>query len=285
MKSHRRAGQPVQQVHTNPQRKRGPRDCSPSLARRAGLIAGCWVAALLLPAGSVLYGQSTPFAENDRTIGGSFGLGRDVGGGFQGTTGARDSAAGTNRVDRTGRFGSRSGTRNSSDDSAGSPQRIDRSKTSAGSNPLAPRGINVRAGDPALGQGTPGAADRLAVITDNAVFSPLFDRSDGNRLNQTKASSERRPQYIARMASVSLPPPTGVDDLTTRTDTVTVIQQSLAGLYVESIEVELDGGTAVLRGTVASESDRRVAERTAKLEPGVRQVRNELVVAAPAGDR
>lgn len=44
------------------------------------------------------------------------------------------------------------------------------------------------------------------------------------------------------------------------------------------IEVTMEGRTAVLRGKVASEADRQLAEDLAMLEPAVRAVRNELVV-------
>jgi osmotically-inducible protein OsmY len=46
-------------------------------------------------------------------------------------------------------------------------------------------------------------------------------------------------------------------------------------------QITVEGDTVVLRGTVESESQRRVLERFVLLEPGVMQVRNDLVVAAP----
>jgi len=48
------------------------------------------------------------------------------------------------------------------------------------------------------------------------------------------------------------------------------------------ISALVEGQTAVLRGTVPTESDRQLAEALAKLEPGVMAVRNELVVGTPA---
>jgi osmotically-inducible protein OsmY len=48
------------------------------------------------------------------------------------------------------------------------------------------------------------------------------------------------------------------------------------------VNVQLDGKTAVLRGTVASDHDRDLAAQMAMLEPGVSQVRNELQVAGSA---
>jgi hypothetical protein len=51
---------------------------------------------------------------------------------------------------------------------------------------------------------------------------------------------------------------------------------------VGPIQVEFAGTTAVLRGTVASEADRQLAEGLARLEPEVQGVVNELEVAAPS---
>ena len=48
------------------------------------------------------------------------------------------------------------------------------------------------------------------------------------------------------------------------------------------VNVSLVGQTAVLRGTVATEAERQLAEGVARLEPGVMAVRNELVVASEA---
>jgi hypothetical protein len=53
---------------------------------------------------------------------------------------------------------------------------------------------------------------------------------------------------------------------------------------VGPMEATLEGKTAVLRGIVASEADRDLAEALALMEPGVRDVRNELVVD-PSGAR
>jgi len=56
----------------------------------------------------------------------------------------------------------------------------------------------------------------------------------------------------------------------------------IAGLSrLGPIQATLEGRTAVLRGTVASEADRQLAEGLARLEPEVMAVRNELVVGNP----
>ncbi|MBW8884181.1 MAG: BON domain-containing protein [Planctomycetia bacterium] len=48
------------------------------------------------------------------------------------------------------------------------------------------------------------------------------------------------------------------------------------------IEATLEGTTAVLRGRVATEADRQLADGLARLEPGIVAVRNELVVGSAA---
>lgn len=50
------------------------------------------------------------------------------------------------------------------------------------------------------------------------------------------------------------------------------------------VNVTVDGRTATLRGQVATEYDRIVAERFVRMEPGISQVANELVVAQRSTD-
>lgn len=59
------------------------------------------------------------------------------------------------------------------------------------------------------------------------------------------------------------------------------LQVCLANRVSGQIEVSLEGRTATLQGMVASESDRALVQRMLLFEPGVSQVRNELVVQAP----
>lgn len=48
------------------------------------------------------------------------------------------------------------------------------------------------------------------------------------------------------------------------------------------MEVVVQEQTAILRGAVATDHDRRLAERLAMLEPGIRRVQNELTLAPSA---
>ena len=57
------------------------------------------------------------------------------------------------------------------------------------------------------------------------------------------------------------------------------LQTRLPGDATNPIEVSVGEDEVVLRGEVASERDRRMAELLVRFEPGVRQVRNELLVA------
>lgn len=63
----------------------------------------------------------------------------------------------------------------------------------------------------------------------------------------------------------------------------TLAQRLSRSRRIESLsrmEVVLQGGTATLRGVVATDHARALAGQLARLEPGVQQVNNELVVAA-----
>ena len=56
------------------------------------------------------------------------------------------------------------------------------------------------------------------------------------------------------------------------------LDRSTAIKNAKGIQVQVEGQTAVLRGTVGDEDERRMAEGLVRLTPGVRQVRNELQV-------
>jgi len=91
----------------------------------------------------------------------------------------------------------------------------------------------------------------------------------------------------------SAPPPIRVQlqagfDMPARpaTQSAAVVQtrltKAMAAGRVQSAQVEIAGGTAVLRGIVANEHDRLLVARLASLEPGVSRVENLVTVQAPA---
>jgi hypothetical protein len=61
-----------------------------------------------------------------------------------------------------------------------------------------------------------------------------------------------------------------------------VIRRSDQIRKLSPITVTMQDETAILRGRVATENDRQLAELLARFEPGIWQVRNELTVGAPA---
>jgi hypothetical protein len=51
-----------------------------------------------------------------------------------------------------------------------------------------------------------------------------------------------------------------------------------------TVNVSVQGGTVILRGTVNSEEDRQLAAQMTMLEPSVSSVQNDLRVAAPSAN-
>jgi hypothetical protein len=72
-------------------------------------------------------------------------------------------------------------------------------------------------------------------------------------------------------------------------DLAPVLSQRLAACpechAIGPIEVSLAGRTAIVRGQVASERDRFLAQQLLLFEPGISSVRNELTVQSPASNR
>lgn len=59
------------------------------------------------------------------------------------------------------------------------------------------------------------------------------------------------------------------------------MENLLGRRVVSGLEIAVAGGTATLRGVVATDHDRALTERLVCLEPGIWQVHNELLVAQP----
>ena len=63
-----------------------------------------------------------------------------------------------------------------------------------------------------------------------------------------------------------------------RTDVQSILSRSSALTSAGNIQAFMDGNTLVLRGSVSSEQERRLAEAMARLTPGVFTLRNDLRV-------
>jgi osmotically-inducible protein OsmY len=96
----------------------------------------------------------------------------------------------------------------------------------------------------------------------------------GQAFGTGRGSTEIRAKLVARIP-VNRPPAAQVSSQLAQR-----IQNSSWVKTESPLQVTLDQGTATLRGVVASDNDRRLVERMAKLEPGVRRVNNLLTVAA-----
>jgi osmotically-inducible protein OsmY len=61
-----------------------------------------------------------------------------------------------------------------------------------------------------------------------------------------------------------------------------IVERLTIQLHVEGVEVEVEGGRALLRGSVASEEEKKSIERIAQSVQGVRAVESELSVEEEA---
>ena len=90
---------------------------------------------------------------------------------------------------------------------------------------------------------------------------------------QQNRQSASRAQYRTQIDFASLSVPA-----TSNAEVTASVGRALGPLVPQGATVSFDGGTVVLQGSVASDADRKLAQQMALLEPGVRSVRNELVV-------
>jgi osmotically-inducible protein OsmY len=103
-----------------------------------------------------------------------------------------------------------------------------------------------------------------------------------NQFNRTNANQQQQAQIRTRL-SLGFTPSGAAPALVAQRFEGRLAKTS----HIEAItpvKVTMEGSTAILQGTVASEHQRDLARRLAMLEPGISDVRNELTVrrAAPA---
>jgi hypothetical protein len=95
-------------------------------------------------------------------------------------------------------------------------------------------------------------------------------------VNATSVGVRRAPSYVTALAfEYKGQPPDQV-----RAELQELLSHSARLSTRDNIRVDVDGQFVVLRGTVANEHDRRLAEALARLTPGVHDLRNELGVGA-----
>jgi hypothetical protein len=103
--------------------------------------------------------------------------------------------------------------------------------------------------------------------------------SAASRINRPITRRPRNVMYSPRLAigfEYTMPP---------NAELAETLQQHLnltPGLTERgSVSVSVQGSTVILSGSVPSEHDRELAELLVRFEPGVEDVRNDLVIAAP----
>jgi hypothetical protein len=132
------------------------------------------------------------------------------------------------------------------------------------------------------GFGLGGRLPAGATMFGRGGLGSAFGRSAGMGRNSSMAN---RPSFAVRMAPLSagLAPPPSIATLGAVTPPklvppVTAALQRIEG--IDSIEVEMAGSTAILKGVVDSPETKRLAEMIMRLEPDVKDVRNELRIAS-----
>ena len=110
-------------------------------------------------------------------------------------------------------------------------------------------------------------------VIQSAVTSVPVTVSESTSINQPITPPAADEMYAPRLVVQFDHPRRAVPT------TQTQLSESLPAIAPE-IEVSVVGRTAILRGQVASEGQRRVAEALCLLEPGVSYVQNDLTVAA-----
>jgi hypothetical protein len=98
--------------------------------------------------------------------------------------------------------------------------------------------------------------------------------------NQAGANNNQQQRTIRPQLVVGFTPPAPTADVVA-TRLSTRLQKIQRGGF-KGVTIEMDGRRAILRGEVSSDDDSRMAAMMARLEPGIRSVKNELVVKEPA---
>jgi osmotically-inducible protein OsmY len=116
-------------------------------------------------------------------------------------------------------------------------------------------------------------------VTSSATLGSTALGNTANRYPGASSVGMRRAPGYLTVPGFDVPPrPTMA---AVRSDLQSVIDRSSRLPSRGNIQVLSEGDTIVLRGQVASERERRLAEGLLRLSPGVRQIRNEL--RAPGG--
>ena len=143
-------------------------------------------------------------------------------------------------------------------------------------------GISSRNNQQAFNASGQGALVISRSVRCNNWLSELAKISSTRSRHRRRVAFRRRLSAVSRAAAVRISP-TPIANGTPLPRLGTAITKAPGLTTLGPVGATLEGSTAVLRGRVATEADRQLAEGIARLEPAVSAVRNELVVgSAPA---
>jgi osmotically-inducible protein OsmY len=114
----------------------------------------------------------------------------------------------------------------------------------------------------------------------SATTGALVRTTTGPAINRTRVRSPAPYMYEARLRIGFDVNPQSLPMRKTKVDQR--LMQARAIDPASSIEVQLEGSTAILRGTVGSGREKNLAEMLLMFEPGISNVKNELVVRPPS---
>lgn len=111
-----------------------------------------------------------------------------------------------------------------------------------------------------------------------------FERADRARRRSADAPEVRRPEVRVRL-TVSPELNRQAAPLGLRTEAaLTNVSRLLTRKGIDGVRLSSTNGVVRLEGTVRADSERRLVEKLAAIEPGIRSVDNRLVVAASGND-
>ena len=208
-------------------------------------------------------------------LGGSTSLSSGFAGGTSGSSGRNASQA----AQGSGLQSARLGTSSTNAGGVGTGLRIDRTSATNADNPRNVRGSSVLGGDAGM-QGQAGAGRTGGQTGITGSFGGAGGGGRNTSANQRR-QNQNKAQYATHLAFASAPA-FGGSSSAANPGPIVDLQEVLTSLPQSSVHLATEEGVVVLRGTVASESDRNVAERMAKMQPGVDRVKNELEIAPVA---
>ncbi len=121
--------------------------------------------------------------------------------------------------------------------------------------------------------GNPSSTFPVVNVTSSSA-TPTSGYTGGGGFSTT--GMYRNPVYVTGLGYTLRPTPMAPDKLQAKVHGI--IQRSSALPSKQRIQVKVEGNTVVLMGKVADFREQKMAESLVRLTPGVRSVRNELIV-------